>query len=332
MLSTPLFPSPHDILRSTRRAFQKFLKKLRRRKHRSARGCARRHRVASDTTGRNIRAVPYKRGRHALAPVPTLINAASAGHYDVDTGRLAIRSVDYRGWERSECESLTLILLVDVSSSTLPYRDILARNLKRLREYFIRHNDRIALIALQGSQGRILNHPTRNHRIVIRNLAGMTIQGQTPLADGLLKALDVARLERMRKPASRSVVVLLSDCFPEPISGTCADFMQESAYQRSLRAASLYRKNRISLLVVDPMPRSKGAGSTPGKRLCHLIVEKSGGKLVELSTTVGAYGGKNYLRSEVQDADRILYSIEAAFGASDRVGGRGSGPEGHSAA
>ncbi len=257
-----------------------------------------------------------------------MLQAVRQGHCDAARGRLVVREQDYRGWERSECQSLTLVFVVDVSSSTLPYRDILAKNLRRLREHFVRHNDRIALIALQGSQGQVLNHPTRNHRIVIRNLANMTIQGQTPLADGLLKALDVARLERLRKPGSASVVVLLSDCFPEPLSGKYRNFFDEPAYRRSLAAASLYGKRSVPLLVINPLPKSERSEQTPGKRLCHCIVERSGGKLLELSTAAPVFADKVYLRAEADDIDRIIRSIEDVFGSADRPAGRMGGAAG----
>ena len=279
------------------------------------RGSSARKKVLTRSTGRMVRTVRHRPGETVPAPVPSLLNAVLHGDcvageppYRIDPARLL-------GWQRLEHESLTLILLVDVSRSTYAFMSVFASILGSLTEHFQRNNDRIGLISLQGIKARILNHPTRNHRIVLRNLTALGVQGLTPLADGMLKALDTARLEAFRKPGSRCVVVMLSDCYPEPITHRYADLLDEPVYQAAIRAATLFKKERVSLLLINPsFPLESGRKPLkPGPRLALALVKAAGGRLLKLPTDPPHSDGTQHVKSMQQSVQRILRLIDASF-------------------
>jgi Mg-chelatase subunit ChlD len=225
--------------------------------------------------------VRYVPGSTILAPLRSILSSIANGNYDLQRRRLTVRDSDLVGWTRSEFESLTLILLVDVSNSTWRFVEVFKDILKSLATYFSRHNDRMGLISLQGSQARIYVHPTHNFRVVARGLSRLEFHGYTPLADGLHKSLSVARLESSKNPGSRSVVILISDCHPEPVAMGCEDPLQDPAYRNSVAAAGHYRKSKTMLLVINPTCAISEKKS-PGETLSEMLAHGSGGRLIKL--------------------------------------------------
>ena len=233
------------------------------------------------TTGRYTRVVKYEPGQTKLAIKNTLLHAAMSGNYDLKARRFKISNDNIRGWTRREYESLTLILLVDVSKSTWAFIKVFKEILSSLTEYFHKHNDRVGLISLQGIQAKIFSHPTHNFRVVARGLSRLKFHGETPLADGLYTSLNMARLEKSKNPGSRSIVILLSDCYPEPLTIGVSNVFDDPAYRNALTAAAQYNKEQIMLLVINPAFIENEA-ELPGEILSESIARLSGGRLIKL--------------------------------------------------
>lgn len=276
-----MFPSFDSLYKSTKSSFFKFLRGFRRVKVRAARGSKRRQAVSSLTTGRYTRIIKYEKGQTKLAVLNTVLDAIASGNYDLTKRSFHIAAENMRGWTRREYESLTLILLVDVSKSTWAFIKVFKEILSSLTDYFNRHNDRVGLISLQGMQAKIYSHPTHNFRVVARGLSRLKFHGETPIADGLYSALNMARLEKNKNPGSRSIVILLSDCFPEPLTLGSSDVMNDPAYRNSLNAAAQYKKEKITLLVINPAFIGEEA-ELPGEILSQNIARAAGGKLIKL--------------------------------------------------
>lgn len=285
-----------------------FLKTFRRGRVRAARGSRRRSAVTSVTTGRTIRTVRYAPGKNRLAPLQTILRAAANTGYDRTSGRLRITRRDMRGWHRTEFESLTLILLVDVSKSTWPFVEVFKEILQSLTAYFNRHNDRVGLISLQGMQAKIYNHPTHNLRVVARGLGQLKFHGETPLADGLAKSMAMARLEKSKNPGSRSIVILLSDCYPEPLTRGRESLFDDPAYRNAINTAATYRRSKLTLLLINPSFQTPEA-TLPGEVLSDRIVQASGGKLIKLIRPPD----RRHLPPSTSEMDRILRGIETSM-------------------
>ncbi|MCP4580729.1 MAG: VWA domain-containing protein [candidate division Zixibacteria bacterium] len=303
-----MFPSFDSLYKSAKTSFFQFLRNIRKAKVRAARGSRRRGTVATLTTGRNTRIVKYVQGKNNLAPFETVLNSISNGNYDLKSKKLTITNGDILGWTRQEYESLTLILLVDVSKSTWPFIKTFKEILRSLTGYFDKHNDRVGLVSLQGLQAKIYSHPTNNFRVVARGLSKLKFHGETPIADGLYKSLSMARLENSKNPGSKSIVVLLSDCYPEPLTPGCSNIFDDPAYRNSINAAAQYRKGNTMLLVINPA-FDPNESNLPGETLSENMAEVSGGKLIKLFRSKD----ERYAKPSRKEIEIIVKGVEESL-------------------
>ncbi len=159
----------------------------------------------------------------------------------------------------------------------MPFVKVFTELLKNLTGYFKRSNDRVGLVSIQGKQAQIINNPTHNFRVILRHLSELAVDGETPIADGLRKGLEMCRLERFRKPGSRNIVLAISDFYPEPLTHKFKDVFDEPAYKDAIQTASQYRRHKTLLFVLNPCFRSE-EGTLPGEKLCKLLAKVSGGR------------------------------------------------------
>ena len=311
----PLFKQTPAFFKQVRGRFLRFLSRFKKRKEVSFRGSKKRKSISTERAGRSIKTVRFREGENTVALLASVVTSVFNGKYNLETRRFAIEKRDFVGWKRLERESITLILLVDLSHSTFAFVNMFAEIIDSLTSYFKMHQDRIGLISLQGTQAQVLNHPTHNYRIIAKNLLALRIHGQTPLADGLLKALTMVRLERFRKPGSRSLVILISDCYPEPISGMYEDILEEPAYRETLRTASLYKKLKTQLLVINPSFKNKvEAEYLPGERLATIVARESKGKLIKIHRDDVITDKTSFIAPTRGEINQILTGIESMLG------------------
>lgn len=318
---TPLFESEKSFFKTVDIKFKRFLKRIRKTQNFRTRKFTRRAMVKNTVTGRNFLLTKYKEGENSLAFYPTLLNRLLVDEFR--EGQKAITKKDLLGWEKSSHQSLNMILVVDVSFSVINFVKAFSRIINSLTVYFNKNKDRIGVISLQGHQAKILNHPTHNYKVVAKSLLSLKVHGRTPLSDGLLKSLDMARLEKFRNKGSLSLVVLLSDCYPEPLTGKFRNIFDEPAYRNSLSAAKLFRKAKIGLLLINPNfkhAETQKEKYFPGEKLSEFIVENAGGKLVKLMSSAisskTVYTEKDRYEVSPKDIERIISGVASAAGSS----------------
>jgi magnesium chelatase subunit D len=128
-------------------------------------------------------------------------------------GALRIEPDDLRRAVREGRESNLVVFVVDASGS-MAARDRMAAvsgaTLSLLRDAYQRR-DKVAVITFRGSGAETLLPPTSSVHVAARRLARFDTGGKTPLAQGLLAARDMVRRERVRDPARRSLLVVLTD-------------------------------------------------------------------------------------------------------------------------
>ncbi len=198
-----------------------------------------------------------------------------------------------------------------------------AEIIKNLSAHFNRHRDRVGLISISGQQAEILNHPSRNHRVTAKSMMQLSIKGATPLGDGLVKALEMVKIEKTKNPGSKPVIILLSDCFPEPITHRYDDIMDEPMYRHALSASEMIRRRGVSLIIINPSYRSESylqaAGAsfrrTPGERLTNRMIQRSGGLLIPLKTRMhhSHKSATTKIIGQEKQIHDILASIESVF-------------------
>jgi Mg-chelatase subunit ChlD len=142
----------------------------------------------------------------------------------------------------------------------------------------------LGVIAFQKNSAQIINHPTNNLRVILGNLTRLTPSGFSPLADGLKKALEVFKQEKRRSPNFIPFAVLISDCFPEPLTHKYADLLEEPAYQETLKISKDFRREKIPILVINPAHgKTKSGGLFGGSKLGMKIAHISNGTYCGIS-------------------------------------------------
>ncbi len=155
-----------------------------------------------------------------------------------------VETDDLRRAIREGREANLVIFVVDASGS-MAARDRMAAvsgaTLSLLRDAYQRR-DKVAVITFRGADAEVLLPPTTSVHVASCRLARFDTGGKTPLAQGLLAARDMVARERVREPARRSLVVVLTDGRatggPDPVG-------------RAGRAADLLVAQGASAVVVD---------------------------------------------------------------------------------
>ena len=210
------------------------------------RGEAGRRSRALTSTGRTVGATANVRERTRLHLPATL--RAAAPHQQARGRRRAERvrfaSHDLRLAVTEGRESNLVLLVVDASGSMAARRRmeaVKAAALSLLLDAYQRR-DKVGLITFRGSEATLALPPTSSIEVAARRLTDLPSGGRTPLAEGLLCAAETLRIERIRDPRRRPLLVLVTD--GRATSGP-------DAVARSRLAADQLRRSGLSSLVVD---------------------------------------------------------------------------------
>ncbi|GAA1955598.1 putative cobaltochelatase [Amycolatopsis minnesotensis] len=204
----------------------------------------RRSRAVTDT-GRTVGVQPssVREGRpHLLATV-----RAAAPHQRA-RGRsgagLVLRGPDLRFARREGKEGNLVLFCVDASGSMgarSRMREVKAAVLSLLLDAYQRR-DKVGLVTFRGNAAELALPPTISVEAAATRLEALPTGGRTPLAEGLLKAEHVLRVERLRDPRRRPLLVVVTD--GRATSGA-------DAVARSRAAAGLLAGHGIASVVMD---------------------------------------------------------------------------------
>ncbi|GGQ75769.1 putative cobaltochelatase [Streptomyces althioticus] len=157
---------------------------------------------------------------------------------------LVVRRDDLRQATREGREGNLVLFVVDASGSMAARQRMSAVKgavLSLLLDAYQRR-DKVGLVTFRGSAADVALPPTSSVDAAAARLESLPTGGRTPLAAGLLKAHDVLRVERLRDPARRALVVVVTDGRatggPEPVA-------------MASRAARLFAADGIASVVVD---------------------------------------------------------------------------------
>ncbi|WP_030799282.1 putative cobaltochelatase [Streptomyces sp. NRRL S-337] len=157
---------------------------------------------------------------------------------------LLVRRDDLREAVREGREGNLVLFVVDASGSMAARKRMSAVKgavLSLLLDAYQRR-DKIGMITFRGAGAEVALPPTSSVEAGAARLASLPTGGRTPLAEGLLAAHDVLRVERMRDPARRPLLVVVTDGRatggPEPRI-------------RAARAARLLAADGTASVVVD---------------------------------------------------------------------------------
>jgi len=161
--------------------------------------------------GRVSGARPGPRGLHLTA---TLRAAAPHQRARGRTGPgLVVAAEDLREAVRDGREGNLVLFVVDASGSMAARRRMRAVKgavLSLLLDAYQRR-DKVGLITFRGRDAALVLPPTSSVEAGARRLERLPTGGRTPLAAGLLRAAEVLRVERLRDPSRRPLLVVVTD-------------------------------------------------------------------------------------------------------------------------
>ncbi|MFJ6686207.1 putative cobaltochelatase [Streptomyces werraensis] len=189
-----------------------------------------------------------RRPRGALTKLHLAATVQAAAPHQRARGRsghgLVVRRDDLRQAAREGREGNLVLFVVDASGSMAARQRMSAVKgavLSLLLDAYQRR-DKVGLVTFRGSAADVALPPTSSVDAAAARLETLPTGGRTPLAAGLLKAHDVLRVERLRDPARRALVVVVTDGRatggPEPVA-------------LASRAARLFAAEGIASVVVD---------------------------------------------------------------------------------
>ncbi|WP_328772564.1 putative cobaltochelatase [Streptomyces sp. NBC_00286] len=157
---------------------------------------------------------------------------------------LVIRRDDLRQASREGRESNLVLFVVDASGSMAARQRMSAVKgavLSLLLDAYQRR-DKVGLVTFRGKDAEVALPPTSSVDAAAARLESLPTGGRTPLAAGLLRAHEVLRVERLRDPERRALVVVVTDGRatggPDPVA-------------LAGRAARLFAADGVASVVVD---------------------------------------------------------------------------------
>ncbi|WP_344927871.1 VWA domain-containing protein, partial [Streptosporangium carneum] len=136
---------------------------------------------------------------------------------------LLLRREDLREAAREGREGNLVLFVVDASGSMAArqrMRAVKSAVLGLLLDAYQRR-DKVGLVTFRGARADLVLPPTSSVEAGAARLRDLPTGGRTPLAAGLLRAAEVLRVERLRDPSRRPLLVLVTD--GRATSGTVED-------------------------------------------------------------------------------------------------------------
>ncbi|MER8087434.1 putative cobaltochelatase [Streptomyces sp. NPDC058316] len=189
-----------------------------------------------------------RRPQGALTKLHLAATVRAAAPHQRARGRsgrgLVVRRDDLRQATREGREGNLVLFVVDASGSMAARQRMSAVKgavLSLLLDAYQRR-DKVGLITFRGRDAEVVLPPTSSVDAAAARLEMLPTGGRTPVAAGLLKAHEVLRVERLRDPSRRPLLVVVTDGRatggPEPVA-------------LASRAARLHEVEGTASVVVD---------------------------------------------------------------------------------
>nr|WP_237330576.1 putative cobaltochelatase [Streptomyces sp. BA2] len=189
-----------------------------------------------------------RRPQGALTKLHLAATVQAAAPHQRARGRsgrgLVVRRDDLRQATREGREGNLVLFVVDASGSMAARQRMSAVKgavLSLLLDAYQRR-DKVGLVTFRGADAEVALPPTSSVDAAAARLESLPTGGRTPVAAGLLKAHEVLRVERLRDPARRPLVVVVTD-------GRATGGVEPVA--QAGRAARLFGAAGIASVVVD---------------------------------------------------------------------------------
>ena len=201
---------------------------------------------AITSLGRTVGSTRLVRGAGGSVHLTATVRAAAP--HQVGRGRsgagLLLQHSDLRMAVKEGRESNLVLFCVDASGSMAARKrmeQVKTAVLSLLMDAYQRR-DKVGLVTFRGHDAVLALPPTSSVEVAAKRLEDLPAGGRTPLAEGLLTARETLRLERIRDPRRRPLLVVVTD--GRATAGP-------DALARSRRAGALLAAEHVSSLVID---------------------------------------------------------------------------------
>jgi magnesium chelatase subunit D len=262
--------------------------------------------------------IPYGRPSDIYLPA-TIRTAARLQRFRKKPANtaLAICVEDVKEKLRVYRAPMTIVFLLDLSESMLSSIKDIKEALLKLHNDAYRFRDKVGLVAFKEMGAVVAHHPTTNLKLVSNTLLRLGMGGYTPLADGMLKALDVLKESKRRDLSTIPVMVVITDGetnvpfrkdlqtgeIREINAIDVAFFKYENeAIKDVVTVSEMIKREGIYTVVINIAPASIGPSGSSGIATTKMIASITGGMYYESSGNTG----KNREPSSGEISEAIL--------------------------
>ena len=218
----------------------------------------------------------YPQGRPRDIHLPATIRAAARNQRyrekPLETA-LKICVEDVREKLRLYKAPMTMVFVMDLSGSMIFSIEEVKEAMLKLHGDAYRYRDKVGIVALKETGAIVVQHPITNLRVVANKLLGLRISGHTPLAAGMLKALEVLKEAKRRDRSAIPVMAIMTDGSANvPLkrgleTGEIREFdmirialreFEDLAVKDVMSVSKMIRKQGIHTVVVNTNPHMYG--------------------------------------------------------------------------
>jgi len=224
-------------------------------------------RTTSEKRGKHIRSTSSPKSKTSIDLFSTLVEAAPHQRSRPEPGnnRVRIEKSDLRFKQFKQKDGSLFIFVVDASGSMALNRMNQAKGaLVSLLQRSYLNRDKVALIAFRKNGAEILLPPSQSVALAKRAVDSMPVGGATPLAAGLVAALEMVRRARQSGVAHTPVVVFTDGRANVGLTGS-----QENVRDQIEQIATEIRRRGIPTVVIDTHLKFTSSGE--GERLANLL-------------------------------------------------------------
>ena len=205
--------------------------------------------------GRIIRFSKERSGNIALTP--TILNAIQNGKYSLKERKFDIQTKNFLYPKYEENVVYNIMLVLDTSKSISWVIPHIEKFISYITSNVSNSRDKLGLITFNNDLAQIYHYPTLNVKQVIGTINKMEAKGQTPLGEGLNLTLQVFSKEQYKLPGMKNLLILISDCFPEPLEGGHKDLLEEPSYKLVISASEKIRDEKLGFIIINPAAKEK---------------------------------------------------------------------------
>jgi magnesium chelatase subunit D len=124
---------------------------------------------------------------------------------------LKICMEDVREKSRLYRAPMTIVFVIDLSGSMAFSVAEAKEAILKLHGDAYRGRDKVGIVAMKGAGAVVVQHPIANLRVVANKLSRLGISGYTPLAAGMLSAIEVLKEAKRRDMSTVPVMAIITD-------------------------------------------------------------------------------------------------------------------------